>query len=977
MSGKWIGIGALAALFTAWLVWHSDTAQPTERAKEQIAEPAVRAHRLPSAEPLRADEVAGHEREPQALTSNAPTAAPADTPDLATVGEAVRWSGSVTDPHGTPLPDVDAWLLPAGATLLAAGYALEPTQPSSGMMRSPMNVVDAVPLADLPHARTDSEGRFTLDGRHTHTGPFAQVVPGNAYIAPREPLLLLAAEGMATRIVSCEERPQGEIALGRYMLEPEARVRGQVVDAEGRPLADVAVRVTGMSIEPTRAVNVRRFVSSTHAELVSTRTDADGRFDLGGLWTGGVTVTASAPGFLPTEMRTSLPAPRTTKVELLVLERGTRVAGRVFDAEGHALAGAEVLASSRRITNAGSGCLVVRIPDDADSIPLEHKLASGNPAGRTFTDADGAFVLDTLEGVNFTLYIAAKGHEMARVSDVPAEKDDLEIALAPEATLRVTLLDATTGAAILQPAGEAQRISGAGGEQVVLDVDAEAQGLLVHRVGPRGTRLQVWAPGFARQTVTAPGVKPADGHADFAVELQPEAVLAGRVLATSGEGLPDAAVELHDVGENTDTALQVVSTDAQGAFRFTNLVDGTRYDLRATLRNHATARLSKLVAQRPNEAEPLHELVLTRGAVLEGTAYDFFGDAAMYTQISLAREPFDERRTWEQRLDWSSWLMTGETGKYAFVDLPPGSYRLSPENLDPIELELAEGQHERLNLHHRREPVVTGRVTVDGRALAGALVQAQPARSLHLAPRDPVTTNELGEYRLPLPTAGEFTIQVMRRAQWDLEALSGGVVVTLAWGEERSVDLQAPGGRISGRSVDVVGGGARPGIELHIEQWLEDDETWDLFSSATTDAEGAFAFDGLAPGSYRVTTDTYAYAWQHLRVREGPLELGEGESLELLLKIDRGAVLSGEVRNAAGVLVPDGASVKVFREGRSKPSHVSFAKDGRYLVAGLRAGTYRVMAFTDYEAFVEHPEGGTLVTLAEREERELDLITTN
>src|SRR5690606_15867836 len=129
----------------------------------------------------------------------------------------------------------------------------------------------------------------------------------------------------------------------------------------------------------------------------------------------------------------------TIAVEDFVLARGAVLAGTVTGADGAPLPGAEVLASSYRVDDVGGGCFVLRVPAGADSVDLERETARERGAPRTLTDEHGRFRLEGLDGVTFGVYVAARGHESARVLDVPGGSDDLRVTLARESLLHVSV----------------------------------------------------------------------------------------------------------------------------------------------------------------------------------------------------------------------------------------------------------------------------------------------------------------------------------------------------------------------------------------------------------------------------------------------------------------------------------------------------------------------------------------------------------
>jgi len=145
--------------------------------------------------------------------------------------------------------------------------------------------------------RTDPDGRFSLDSLPPDR-PFQLTITHDAY---REATF----QGV---VAQATERV--------FVLDPGVRVAGIVVDADGAPVANAQVFVAGGTNK-------------------SVTTDADGRFEAGGLHEGEIKVTLleSGQGFIKTEPRVVTPGDR--NIRLVAIE-GESIKGKVVDAEGNA-----------------------------------------------------------------------------------------------------------------------------------------------------------------------------------------------------------------------------------------------------------------------------------------------------------------------------------------------------------------------------------------------------------------------------------------------------------------------------------------------------------------------------------------------------------------------------------------------------------------------------------------------------------------
>ncbi|HEX6883564.1 MAG TPA: sigma-70 family RNA polymerase sigma factor, partial [Planctomycetota bacterium] len=221
-------------------------------------------------------------------TLAAPTLTDIATPEtpVVYVGPARTYSGRVVDGAGTPLPGADLWLQ------LADALAQE-LQPGTFS-------------ATLPVARTTSaaDGSFAF--------PTLGGAPGS--------LLWAQADGHASASLTLPEESSDELVVTLARAARDAALAGRVWRADGLPAAGA-------------------YVSAGEA---SARCDGEGAFELEdeALPT---RLRAVLPGHLPGELDLAgLPADERRELELVLGPAALRIAGRVEDAQGRALAGAQV-----------------------------------------------------------------------------------------------------------------------------------------------------------------------------------------------------------------------------------------------------------------------------------------------------------------------------------------------------------------------------------------------------------------------------------------------------------------------------------------------------------------------------------------------------------------------------------------------------------------------------------------------------------
>jgi protocatechuate 3,4-dioxygenase beta subunit len=314
------------------------------------------------------------------------------------------------------------------------------------------------------------------------------------------------AEAAAVRELAARETDAAPGAVG-----PHALVRGQIVDAEKRPLADVEVLAAEQARYETFGFGWPMPEPTKAGVAVTTRSDAEGRFEvrvpttLRRVW-----LTVTGTGFVILYENVVRGDAEETDVGTLQLVPAALVRGQVVDRAGAPIAGVFV---ARQDPNSGNW-----MPDFAPP----PAAAETHRFGRDITDRDGRFELAHAQPGDAEIVARHRDYLTNRLANVTlaatAPVDGLRIVLEVGAKIRGRVVGAPAGAKLLVTAaprqataptsislGGAERVSYGGGQRqadVAADGSFEVTGL---------------APGAAFALSAAEPAEGQHGHAPTSV----------------------------------------------------------------------------------------------------------------------------------------------------------------------------------------------------------------------------------------------------------------------------------------------------------------------------------------------------------------------------------------------------------------------------------------------------------------------------
>lgn len=696
----------------------------------------------------------------------------------------------------------------------------------------------------------------------------------------------LTASRTGYRAAQATVAAAGEV---RLVLERARSAHGVAVDARKRPLAGVEV-----TVRPSPA-------GSGPDGAATVLTDDRGRFEVPALPADRVDLEARRQGFAPTVVPgvAVAPGPGPADLGTLTLLPGVRIEGRVADAAGRPLAGAGAWLTEGGRAQAGT-------------------LRQREPDART--DEAGRFaVADLARGRRVNVLVAREGYVPSWVAGVEAPTArPLAVVLEPASRLRGRVEDASgepvPGASVrLRPVPPPPGTVGLElrRSENTADVQAGHDGTFTFaEVAPGAVTLEASAEGFVPPDPVEVRVPPDGEVQDVVLVLGRGAGVSGWITA-GGEPVASARVRIGPAQ---------AESDAEGRYRLAGVPPG----LKALVLSHpAYKERTQYVDVQPGENRV--DLTLEKGATVSGRVVDEVGAPRLGAELTLKNR--SERGPRGYRAS------SGPDGRFEILAVADGSFDLEAEAegfapaVHPAVVEVAGRDVGGLEVVLRRGATLSGRILgLEPSQLAAVEVTAEragwPSRS--------ATVDHAGRYEIAALEAGD----------WHLRArLFGGRREADAW-----VAI-APGDREVERDLKLGGGLALDGLVLIEDRPLPQTRVslrgLDVTAErgVTTDHQGAFRFEDLEPGRYRV------------EVTHAERMLSQSEDLELAA--DREIVIEIATAALAGTVVAAGsgegvAEALVYLQrllGGTEPgplTTVGTNAAGSFITASLAPGRYRL-----------------------------------
>jgi protocatechuate 3,4-dioxygenase beta subunit len=710
---------------------------------------------------------------------------------------------------------------------------------------------------------------------------------------------------------------------------------GIVKDQGDRPIAGAEL-VLQQAFEARGGRGVGRgFGSDVRMPIFASKTTAaDGRFEFKGLIPAeyGLSVTHAGHGHEQIGPLT-LAADKPHEPIEVRLQAGATITGFVHDKSGKGVEG--VVVTARRGASRFQG------PSGGFG-----RQPSSEP-----TEADGAFTIDGLvAGEAYDLAPMAMavgvipGGRALRQTGIAAPAEGIEFVLPGTGTIKGVVTDADgertiadfevsySGAGMFGGFAGRGRRRNAGPNQPQ-SVHADDGQFVLTDVAAGTWDVEVTAEGY--QPARASGVIVEEGGATegITIALQRGALVSGRVLdAASGKPVVDAQVRARLQGESRGGARfpdtsdgRNATSDADGHFELKGLAPGS-YSVSATHPDYSDAAQTIAVKEQPATSVDLR---LGKGGALAGVVVAG-GRPVAGASVGLAAPGEGLGRG---GMGGGHNFTTDDAGRFRFDHLTPGRYslmaNLRSEASPPSEVVLLAGQS--------NESIV---LTLGGGAAIHGHVVGLPETELA-----GVNVNASGpeDYRAFVRTAtgGSFELSGAPAGPIELRAMAGDIgggmrsaaaQVLVADGQaETSVDIRFESGfRIDGH----VTRGGQPVADAFVTAF----GTSGGGRSATdrTDANGAYALEGLPEGNYQVSTNGSSGTGRGGSTVSRAVTVTSDVTVDLEVPLAR---LAGIVVEASTQRPLADANVQVTGAGRGGATTDS---QGRFTLEGLEPRAYRV-----------------------------------
>jgi protocatechuate 3,4-dioxygenase beta subunit len=669
--------------------------------------------------------------------------------------------------------------------------------------------------------------------------------------------------------------PRGLLVSARAdRAEGDGVLAGRVLGPDGAGLAGAAVVAQRRLERQDRAWTAPRPVRARSAN--------DGSFRFDDLAPGNYSVAATAPGLLGAArdgMAIAASAP-VTGVELRLSHGGVTLSGRVKEASGGMVPGAQLFAEQKGVhSDRGVGSLGVFT---------------------TETAPDGRYSLQLVPG-RYHVYVSADGYTRTHTSVTLSADETCDLVVEPAAHIRGRVVRGEGGTAV-EGAEVAAEPDERGLRSLFGPVITDANGAFhIDELPPAGYRLTARNGNLVGRTAQRVLVASAAAVEDVIVALAEGASVTGTVKSEAGAPIAGAEVQVWPTRDAVSWSRDLrVKTDERGRYQIAGLLPGQHgVSAKAERFGGAEARLEV-------SGPVTQDLVLAEAARLSAVVLDTSGLPVPGAQIEATTRP---GQAGAGRSDYDSGV-TDAQGRFRFKPLEAGVVTINACRGEDIgrtgPAPLAPGTPAEMTVRLVRGARIRGKVAWDDGIPAANIDVEAHGKAANEDIFASARTGRDGSFSLGPLFAGQ--VELAARTQGDMLHYAGDdVPVMLTPGEQRSgVVLTLARRNVSIRG-QVVGPAGRPAPGVEITAARDRDGRPGTIlgpigggdGRALTGADGAFTVEGLAPGSFTVR----AHHPDHPELVRPAVAAG---TRDLRLRLERPGTVAGVV------VMPDGAPVTSF-----------------------------------------------------------------
>ena len=718
-----------------------------------------------------------------------------------------------------------------------------------------------------------------------------------------------------------------------------AVISGKVSAPDGKPVAGATVRAIPM---PPKTEMAYRAPRPDVPKAIVAKTDAQGAFKVEGLAPGTQTLRVEASGYAPA-FAADVPAGATLNLRL---KPGFTVVGRVLDLTTQkAVAGASVTGLERdaarfgkdaahAVTTADDGTF--KIADCASGVVVVEAIAPGKARARL--DRVLARALPAGEEPDptaNTLYLSPGGRLAGKVVGADAKPlADAIVTAAPTDGNLMTMFRETRNAA--------QR--------------TDANGKFSFDGLPAGSKYTVRATkeGFASDDDGPLVVEAGTDRGDLELKLESGAILSFRLVTAEDVPVNDVDVRLASQGGarrrggfgGTDVDHDKITPQGDGKFLVRALDAGT-FDLTLAPPDYADITKEGLKL-RSGETLDLGTLRVRESKSISGRITDSQGQPVGGAVISTFWLDGATPHVREVR--------SSAEGRYRLAglsDVPVRSLSARADGFATATKDGATPGDTAADFVLQRNGSVVGRVQLSAGGVPAAFrVQAYPEAKegqeragfrIMISNRpdeDKVFTDPSGSFRLDGVEPGTVTITVLSDGK--APARKTGLVVTSDGVTDAGTLTLTDGRTLHGRVVAAKDEAPIPGATITLSQpqgFMMAMGRDNAAAAAITGVDGRFEIAGLEAKTYTVDAGQIDYSPNSGRV-EIP---AEGEVDELTIKLSRGGIITGAVRDAQKQPIPSAQVILTSPARGTGPQTVSTGPDGHYTFDKIPPGEYIVM----------------------------------